>query len=117
MILWQDLYHLHLMAGWPEPHPQRMFHPARKWRFDFCYMLPHKVAIEVDGGTWSGGRHVRGGGYAGDAEKMNEAAIAGWRVLHLTAAMVKSKDGVGLEVIRRALHMPPFTQEQTDEAL
>lgn len=32
----------------------------------------------------AGGRHTRGSGYAGDAEKYLEAALAGWRVLRLT---------------------------------
>jgi hypothetical protein len=58
------------------------------WRFDFSW--PNLMtAVEVDGGTWSGGRHVRGGGYEGDCVKCNAAQAMGWRVFRYTAAMVK----------------------------
>ncbi|MBN8457315.1 MAG: hypothetical protein J0M04_05685 [Verrucomicrobia bacterium] len=47
--------------------------------------------IEIEGGIFlaGGGRHNRGGGYAKDAEKYLEAALAGWRVLRLTAAQLE----------------------------
>lgn len=57
------------------------FHPERKWRFD--YALPElKIAIEIDGGLFSGGRHSGGMGQKKDMEKMNAAASAGWLVFH-----------------------------------
>lgn len=65
--------------GWVEEY---RFHPERKWRFDFAWPL-HKVALEIEGGIWSGGRHTRGAGYAADCEKYNEAALAGWLVLRV----------------------------------
>ena len=40
-----------------------------------------KVAVEVHGGTWVGGRHTRGAGFEKDREKMNEAHLLGWLVL------------------------------------
>ena len=48
------------------------------------------VAVEVDGGIYSRGRHVRGSGFERDAEKRNAAVMAGWRVLHFTPRLVKS---------------------------
>ena len=63
------------------------FHPSRRWRFDFAHR-DAKVAIEVEGGQWSGGRHTRGGGYAGDCEKYNEAQILGWVVFRLTGSQI-----------------------------
>lgn len=60
--------------------PEYRFHPARRWRFD--YAIPeHKIAIEIEGGSFVRGRHTRGVGYLNDMEKYNEATIMGWRVL------------------------------------
>lgn len=46
------------------------------------------TAVELDGGTWTGGRHVTGAGYSRDCVKHNMATAAGWRVFHLTADML-----------------------------
>lgn len=56
------------------------FHPTRKWRFDFA-LLQDKIAVEVEGGIFSNGRHTRGKGYIGDMQKYNAAVCLGWRVL------------------------------------
>jgi very-short-patch-repair endonuclease len=64
------------------------FHPTRRWKFDFA-IVDEKVAIEVDGGIWSGGRHSGGAGQIGDMEKGNEAVKLGWRVLHYTPQQIK----------------------------
>ena len=37
------------------------------------------LAVEYEGSSY--GRHQRWGGYRGDIEKYNEAAILGWKVL------------------------------------
>jgi very-short-patch-repair endonuclease len=63
------------------------FHPTRKWRFDFAH-LESKTAIEINGGVWSGGRHVRGAGYLRDREKINMATELGWRVFELGTGQV-----------------------------
>lgn len=63
------------------------FHPVRKWRFDFA-IPDHRIALEIEGGHWSGGRHVRGVGYRNDCEKYNEAVKLGWRVLRYTTDML-----------------------------
>ena len=60
------------------------------------------MEVEVDGGTYSGGRHVRGSGYEKDAEKLNQAAVDGWTVLRFTGRMVKS--GQALQTIEAALN-------------
>lgn len=59
---------------------EHRFHPTRKWRFDFAF-LAQRLAVEVEGGVWAGGRHTRGSGFLGDCEKYNEATRLGWRVL------------------------------------
>ena len=64
------------------------FHPKRRWRFDFAW--PDKmVAVELEGGTWTGGRHTRGKGFRNDCEKYNSAAFLGWTVIRLTTDMVR----------------------------
>ncbi len=59
------------------------FHPTRKWRFDFA-IPTHKIALEVEGGVWTGGRHISPKGFLGDMEKYNTATIMGWRVVRTT---------------------------------
>ena len=48
------------------------------------------MAIEIEGGTWTGGRHTRGAGYSGDCEKYNQALRDGWRVFRYTTDMLAS---------------------------
>lgn len=60
------------------------------------------IAVEVEGGTWSGGRHTRGDGFEKDCEKYNTAALAGWRVLRFTGAQVQS--GIAITVIEGAFN-------------
>ena len=69
------------------------FAPPRKWRFDFAWEAD-KVAVELEGGAWSGGRHTRGAGFEDDCEKYNEATRLGWRVLRFTGSMLE-RDPVG----------------------
>lgn len=62
---------------------EHKFHPIRKWRFD--YAIPeHKIALEVEGGVWTGGRHTSPKGFLNDMEKYNTATLMGWRVLRTT---------------------------------
>lgn len=76
------------------------FHPIRLWRFDFAY--PHlKLAIEVEGGTWNGGRHVRPQAFEDDCVKYSTAAALGWYVVRFTGAMVK--DGRAIALIEKLL--------------
>ena len=61
----------------------------RQWRFDFAWP-DLKLAAEIEGGTWAGGRHVRPDGFAADCRKYNRAALEGWRVLRFTGGMVET---------------------------
>ncbi len=59
------------------------FHPSRQWRFDYaCPEL--KIAVEVEGGVWTQGRHTRGAGFMGDIEKYNAASSMGWVLIRTT---------------------------------
>lgn len=87
------------------------FHPERRWRFD--YAIPsHKIAVEVEGGVWTGGRHTSPKGFLNDMEKYNAAALLGWRVfryvpdtLHTTAT---------LQMLRTAIQ---YTKTQYDKCI
>lgn len=97
--------------GIPKYETEFKFHPERKWRFDYAWFdevaelecfLP-KVALEVEGGVWTGGRHTSGSGFVKDMEKYNAAAMAGWRIIrcqpkdlltHATAQMILKALGV-----------------------
>jgi hypothetical protein len=68
------------IEGIPAPVAEYRFALDRRWRFDWAWP-DQLIALEVEGGVWSGGRHTRGAGFAGDIEKYNRAALAGWRVL------------------------------------
>jgi very-short-patch-repair endonuclease len=97
----EDLLAFHLRAArLPTPVREYRFHDTRAWRFDFAWPAA-LVAVEVDGGTWNGGRHSRGAGYANDCEKRNAAVLAGWRVLSVTSEMVHN--GQAAALVQQAL--------------
>lgn len=77
--------------------PEYRFCPNRKWSIDFL-VFDH-LGVEVEGGTWSNGRHSRGSGFEKDAEKYLAAWEHGLTVLRFTGKMVK--DGRALSAIQR----------------
>jgi hypothetical protein len=89
-------------AGLPTPEREFKFSADRGWRLDLVFE-PQRVAVEIHGGTWTGGRHVRGGGFQEDRIKINEAQIEGWMVLEFTEKDVRT--AAAISVIERALKM------------
>ena len=75
--------------GLPVPETEALFHPTRKWRWDFCWPV-HKVALECDGGIWIQGKHGRGSGIVKDHEKRNAGAVLGWRLLVVTPSSLNT---------------------------
>jgi len=73
--------------GLEEPIAEFRFHETRMWRFDFAW-VDKRLAVEVEGGVYSGGRHTRGKGFEGDCEKYAEAALDGWTVLRFSTKQV-----------------------------
>ncbi len=61
---------------------EHRFHPTRRWRFDYAWPV-QRVALEIDGASGSYGRHSRPGGMRADHEKLNTAAVMGWRVIRV----------------------------------
>ena len=84
---------------------EHVFHPVRKWRFDVAFP-DAKLAVEIDGGAWSKGRHVRGKGFIEDQRKTNAAAILGWRVLRFVWDDLENGSGYFVETILAALGCP-----------
>lgn len=70
--------------GIQEPVAEFRFAPPRKWRFDWCWP-DKKIALEIEGGVWTSGRHSRGGvGFLKDMTKYNMAGKLGWRIFRCT---------------------------------
>lgn len=57
-------------------------------------------ALEVEGGVWTRGRHIRPQGFLDDVEKYNAAVLLGWRVFCVTPDELFR--GKTLEMIRAA---------------
>lgn len=89
----EEAFALHCRAEKLRPEREWRFHPKRKWRFDFAFP-DKKLAVEIEGSIWRGGRHSRGTGFENDAEKYNAAAKAGWRVLRYSTGMVLAGDAI-----------------------
>lgn len=87
-------------SGLSKPVSEHRFHPKRKWRFDFAFER-ERVAIEVQGGIWTGGRHSRGAAMLKEWEKLNTAAAMGWRIIYVQPRDLCMTDT--LNIIREAL--------------
>lgn len=107
------------VKGAPTLVAEFVFHPVRKWRFDFACPAA-RVAIELEGGTFGWvdplnpgerqvGGHSTGKGYEKDCLKYNEAIMAGgWFIFRLTRNMLQGKNG-GFETLKR---MADFMQSR-----
>lgn len=89
----------------PAPEREYYFHPVRKWRFDHAWPA-HKLALEVQGGLFTDGRHNRGAALLKEHEKLNAAAIAGWRVLFTTPRDVQNGVATALVALAIGLTLP-----------
>lgn len=88
----------HLQAYGIEFEREHRFHPPRLWRFDFCLRRPIPrragLAVEVEGGVFTNGRHTRGKSFEDDLRKYNQAALDGWCVLRFSTGMVLSGEAI-----------------------
>lgn len=56
------------------------FDSVRKFKFDYANFRL-KIAIEIEGGIYTGTGHAKTGKYLKDMEKYNMASIKGWIIL------------------------------------
>ena len=75
--------------------PEFTFCEGRKFRWDFAFP-DFRLAIEVQGGLFSGGRHVRGAALLQEQEKRNIGAELGWRILYVTPQELCMMDTVNM---------------------
>lgn len=90
-------------AGLARPVKEYRFAPPRRWRFDYAWPV-HRVALEVEGGIYTRGRHARGEGMRKDMEKYNAAALAGWTVLRVMPKQLMAAET--FDMLRRAIDEP-----------
>lgn len=76
------------------------FHPSRNWRLDFGHRAA-RLAVEIEGLTYEGGRHQRMAGFNEDCRKYMAAMLLGWRVLRVTPLMVRR--GEAIDAIKKLL--------------
>lgn len=86
--------------GLPLPKCEWEFHASRSWRFDY-FWIDAGLALEVDGGAFSRGRHTRGAGFRADMEKKNAAAVYGYRMIYAMPEQLCTMKMI--ETIREAL--------------
>lgn len=68
------------------------FNSARKFKFDYANLLL-KIAIEMEGGIYTGTGHAKTGRYLSDMEKYNDAQLKGWIILRYGYGQEKKIEG------------------------
>lgn len=100
----------------PAPETEYVFHPTRLWRFDFAWPA-RKLAVEIEGGQWGGGRHTTGSGLQSDCEKINAAQLLGWMVLRYTTSDLQKRPVQVIEEVMAALRARPLVTAEQKELL
>jgi len=98
---WEKMFEQQLRAEKLNFYREFRVAQDRRWRFDF-HISNSPILIEIQGGTWSQGRHVRGKGYEHDIEKLATAQLLGYRVFWGTPKHVKT--GQLLRWVKEALN-------------
>lgn len=89
----EETFALHCRAEGLAPVREVKFHPTRRWKFDFAFP-DRMIAVEIEGGIWTAGRHSRGAGMQADMEKYNEAQRLGWSIFRFSGNSVKSGEAI-----------------------
>ena len=77
------------------PTQQYKFCATKKWSADFAW-VKRRIIVEVEGGIWVNGRHVRPLGFIADCWKYNWATQHGWQLFRFPSDWVKSGDALNL---------------------
>jgi plasmid stabilization system protein ParE len=67
--------------------------PGRKYRADLAWPS-QRLICEIQGGSWAGGRHTSGAGYAKDRARTNDLTCAGWRVIEVTPRHIRTGEAI-----------------------
>lgn len=92
------------LRGFKIPNLQRnyRFHPTRKYELDLAWP-DFLFGVEVQGGTYNGGKHARGPGYTTDCRKLGEAMLLGWSVYWCDSRLVST--GEAADVIQKLVNI------------
>lgn len=93
------------LHGIPLPIEEYRFAPPRRFRFDYCW-TDYMLALEVEGGVWTGGRHITPKGFLNDIEKYNIASALGYRIIRTTPSDLLSAEFRA--IIRACLGIEPL---------
>jgi len=77
----------------PVPEKEVKFCLTRRWRADYFFpnvISGYPLAVEIEGGAFSRGRHTRGAGFLKDMEKYNMLSIMGIALLRFTPTQVQN---------------------------
>ena len=69
---------------------EHRFHPPRRWRADYAWPKK-KLIVELEGGVFTNGRHVRPLGFIGDCDKYNQMSLDGWTLLRYTVEHINKR--------------------------
>ena len=61
---------------------EAIYGEIKEWRNDYLHE-PTRTIIELDGGIYNGGRHVRPQGFIEDCVKLNMATMCGYRLIRI----------------------------------
>ena len=86
----------------PTPETEYRFRPNRKSAFD-CAWPGKKIALEIDGGVYTRGRHTRGTGYEKDCLKYNAAALYGWKLFRFSTHQLERAPSQVIAFMRNIL--------------
>jgi hypothetical protein len=89
-----------LLLGMDPPIAEYRFCPPRRFRIDFAWP-DIKLAVEIEGGLYIGGRHTSVTGFKKDLEKYNLLTDHGWVLLRYEPNRSKEPNNIDfLQILR-----------------